>query len=58
MLWVDLKRYKPGTDSKDIMNDFASNEEFEIERTVYKEHKNFRIVKIKKWLSLQYLIDD
>jgi len=59
MFWIDLKRYKPGTTEEQIMKDFAGNIEFEVERGVYKEPKNFRIVIMKEgWMSLQYLIDD
>ena len=47
MLWLDLKRYKSGTSHKQIMKDFATNEEFFVQRGIYREAKNFRIIQIK-----------
>jgi len=58
MFWLDLKKYPSGTSHKVIMKDFATNEEFVVERGVYIEPDKFRIVQIKGWWSLQYLIDD
>lgn len=59
MFWLDLKRYKPGTTEKDIMSDFMTNKEFEVQRGIYREPKNFRIIIVKEgWMSLQYLIDN
>jgi len=40
------------------MKDFATNEQFEIARGMYREVDKFRIVQIKGWWSLQYLVDD
>jgi len=59
MFWLDLKRYEPGTTEERIMKDFATNKEFEVERGIYRETKNFRIIIVNEgWMSLQYLIDD
>jgi len=57
-LYIDLKRYKPGTPYKEIMEDWENNKMFDIYRSMYPP-KSIMVKKvIKDWLSLGILVDD
>jgi len=51
-LYIDIKRYKPGTSHEEIMKDWKDNPELDLWRLLYK----FNEIEIRKvaedWLSL------
>jgi len=51
-LYIDIKRYKPGTTHEEIMRDWMINDELDLWRLLY-THTQIEIRKVEDgWLSL------
>jgi len=51
-LFIDIKRYKPGTSHEDIMEDWQTDEKLELWRTLY-DHTKIEIRLLENgWIAL------
>ena len=58
-MYIDIKRYPPGTKDSEIMDDWQTNEKLALWASMYTDPSKILIKEVEQgWKSLGILIDD